>query len=115
VTNADAVGRNDRALQLLQAEESAHYRTNVGIAEVTGKPATVEVSVFLPDSKVVPRVTITLGANESRQLPILSSLGIGATYNARLSVRVTEGDGKVTAYGSVVDRTTQAPTYIPAQ
>ena len=115
VTNNDAVGRNDRSLQVLQAEESVHYRTNLGIAEVTGKAVTVEVSVFLPDSKVVPHVTLSLAANESRQIPILSSLGIGATYNARLSVRVTDGDGKVTAYGSVVDMATQAPTFIPAQ
>jgi uncharacterized repeat protein (TIGR01451 family) len=115
VTTTDAVGRNDRALQVLQAEESVHYRTNLGIAEVTGNPVTVEVSVFLPDSKVIPKVSLTLGANESRQIPILSSLGIGATYNARLAVRVTDGAGKVTAYGSVVDMTTQAPTYIPAQ
>jgi uncharacterized repeat protein (TIGR01451 family) len=115
VTTNDAVGRNDRSLQVLQAEESVHYRTNLGIAEVTGNPVTVEVSVFLPDSKVIPKVTLTLGANESRQIAILSSLGIGATYNARLAVRVTDGNGKVTAYGSVVDMTTQAPTYIPAQ
>jgi uncharacterized repeat protein (TIGR01451 family) len=115
VTNSDAVGRNDRSLQILQAEESVRYRTNVGIAEVTGKPATVEISVFLPDSKVVPRVTIQLGANESRQLDVLGGLGIGAAYNTRLAVRVTDGDGRVTAYGSVVDQTTQAPTFIPAQ
>lgn len=115
VTNGDAVGRNDRSLQILQAEESVRYRTNVGIAEVTGKPATVEIAVFLPDSKVVPRVTIQLGANESRQLDVLGGLGIGAAYNARLAVRVTDGDGRVTAYGSVVDQTTFAPTFIPAQ
>ncbi len=115
VTNTDAVGRNDRSLQILQAEESVRYRTNVGIAEVTGKPATVEIAVFLPDSKVVPHVTLQLGANESRQLDVLGGLGIGAAYNARLAIRVTDGDGRVTAYGSVVDMTTQAPTYIPAQ
>lgn len=115
VTNADAVGRNDRSLQILQAEESVRYRTNLGIAEVTGKAVTVEVSVFLPDSKVIPRVTLTLAANESRQLAVLNGLGIGAAYNTRLAVRVVDGEGKVTAYGSVVDMTTQAPTYIPAQ
>ena len=36
-------------------------------------------------------------------------------YNARISVKVTDGAGKITAYGSVLDMTTQAPTYIPAQ
>jgi len=33
VTAADAVGKTDRALQILQAEDSVRYRTNVGIAE----------------------------------------------------------------------------------
>jgi uncharacterized repeat protein (TIGR01451 family) len=115
VTASDAVGRNDRTLQIVQAEESARYRTNLGIAELSGKPAVAEISVFLPDSKVVPRVQIPLAAFESQQLPILSSLGLGAAYNARISVRVISGEGKVAAYGSVIDMTTQDPTYIPAQ
>jgi uncharacterized repeat protein (TIGR01451 family) len=115
ITQNDAVGSNDRALNILQAEESVRYRTNLGIAEVTGKPTIVEVTVSLPDSRVSPRVQIPLGAFESRQLPILSSFGIGATYNARISVKVIDGDGKITAYGSVIDMLTQDPTYIPAQ
>ncbi|HWS72248.1 MAG TPA: DUF11 domain-containing protein, partial [Thermoanaerobaculia bacterium] len=115
VTAKDAVGSGERSLQILQVEDSVRYRTNLGIAEVTGKPVMAEVSVFLPDSKVSPKVLIPLAAFESRQFPILSSLGLGATYNARLSVKVIDGDGKVTAYGSVVDQSTQDPTYVPAQ
>lgn len=115
VTQADAVGSGERALNILQVEDSAHYRTNLGVAEVTGKPATVEVSVVLPDSKISPHIQFTLGAYESTQFPIISSLGLGATYNARVSVKVLDGSGKITAYGSVVDMTTQAPTFIPAQ
>jgi uncharacterized repeat protein (TIGR01451 family) len=115
VTPNDAVGFNDRTLQILQVEESVRYRTNLGLAEVTGKPVTLEVSVFLPNSKVNPKLQIPLGPYESRQFPILRDLNIGATYNGRISVRVIDGDGKVTAYSSVVDMTTQAPTYIPAQ
>ena len=34
---------------------------------------------------------------------------------ARISVRVIDGQGKITAYGSVVDQKTQDPTYVPAQ
>jgi uncharacterized repeat protein (TIGR01451 family) len=115
VTLADSVGSGDRSLQILQVEDSARFRTNVGIAELNGKPAIVEVSVTLPDSRITPKVQIALGAYESTQLPILSSLGLGATYNARIAVRVIDGDGKVAAYGSVIDMTTQDATYIPAQ
>ncbi|HKO00963.1 MAG TPA: hypothetical protein VJ032_04680, partial [Thermoanaerobaculia bacterium] len=115
VTASDAVGNNDRALNILQVEESVRYRTNLGIAEVTGKPAVAEVTVNLPDSRVSPTVRIPLAAFESLQLPIISSFGIGATYNARISVKVVDGDGKITAYGSVIDMKTQDPTYVPAQ
>jgi uncharacterized repeat protein (TIGR01451 family) len=115
VTTADAVGFNERSLQLLQMEDSPRYRTNLGIAEVTGKAVTAEVTVILPDSKVAPKVQIPLGAFEYRQFAIISSLGLGNTYNARISVRVIDGQGKVTAYGSVIDQKTQDPTFVPAQ
>ena len=115
VTAADAVGAGDRSLQVLQTEDSPRYRTNVGIVEVSGKPATAEITVVLADSKVSPKLTVPLAAFEARQIPVLSSLGLGNVYNARISVKVTDGSGKITAYGSVLDMTTQAPTYIPAQ
>jgi hypothetical protein len=115
VTASDAVGSTDRALNILQVEASDRFRTNLGLAEVTGKPATVEVSVVVPDSKVTPKILFNLAANEFRQLPVLSSLGLTNTYNARLVVKVTNGEGRVTAYGSVIDMQTQDPTYVPAQ
>jgi hypothetical protein len=115
VTSADTVGISDRALNILQVEESVHYRTNLGVAEVTGKPATIEISVILPDSKVTPKVQLTLAPYEAVQFPVISNLNLGATYNARISLRVVDGEGKITAYGSVVDMATQAPTFVPAQ
>jgi len=115
VTPTDAIGNGERSLQLLQMEDSPRYRTNLGLAEVTGKPATAEVTVILPDSKVAPKVSIPLAAFEYRQFAIISSLGLGNTYNARISVRVIDGQGKVTAYGSVIDQKTQDPTFVPAQ
>jgi uncharacterized repeat protein (TIGR01451 family) len=115
VTPADAVGTGERSLQLLQMEDSPRYRTNLGLAEVTGKAATAEITVILPDSKVAPKVSIPLAAFEYRQFPIISSLGLGNVYNARISVKVIDGQGKVTTYGSVIDQKTQDPTFVPAQ
>ena len=115
ITPADAVGKGSRTLNVLQVEDSTRYRTNLGIAEVSGKPATVEVSVFLPDAKVAPKVTIPLAANEYRQFRVLQQLGVGTAYNARIAIRVIDGDGRITAYGSVIDMQTQDPTYVPAQ
>ena len=115
VTTEMAAGANERPLHILQVEDSVRYRTNIGVAEVTGQPATIEVQVFLPDSKATPTVTIPLAANEFRQFNVIRSLGLGNVYNARVLVRVVSGQGRVAAYGSVIDETTQDPTYVPAQ
>lgn len=115
VTEAEAVGRSSRPLHILQVEDSTRYRTNLGLVEVSGRPVTVLVQVFLPDSKVTPRVEISLAPNEFRQFAIIRELGLGNVYNARISVQVVGGDGRVTAYGSVIDEVTQDPTYVPAQ
>ncbi|HYC60119.1 MAG TPA: hypothetical protein VEK79_11200 [Thermoanaerobaculia bacterium] len=114
VTSAEATGIGGRTLHILQVEDSVRYRTNLGLAEVTGQPVTVEVQVWLPDSKVTPTVEVPLAANEFRQFG-LRDLGLGSVYNARVTVRVIEGTGRVTAYGSVIDELTQDPTYVPAQ
>jgi uncharacterized repeat protein (TIGR01451 family) len=115
VTPFDAVGKGDRSLQILQVEDSVRYRTNLGLAEVTGNAVTVEVTVVTPDSKVTPKLTFMMQPNEFRQFGIIRDLGLGNTYNARISVRVIDGDGRLTAYGSVIDMVTQDPTYVPAQ
>ena len=115
VTPFEAVGKDGRTLNILQVEDSVRYRTNVGLAEVSGKPVTIELTVVPPDSKVTPKVTMTLGANEFQQIPLLRNLGLTNTYNARITIRVIDGDGKVTAYGSVIDMNTQDPTYVAAQ
>jgi hypothetical protein len=114
VTVADSVGLGDRTLQILQLEQSTRMRTNVGVTETSGNAASVEISVLLPDSRVTPRVTLSLKPNEFVQIP-LAGLVPDGTYNARVAVRVTSGTGRVTAYGSVIDQVTQDPTYVPAQ
>ncbi|HEY3055042.1 MAG TPA: hypothetical protein VGK31_03810, partial [Thermoanaerobaculia bacterium] len=113
-TLADGIDRSGRALNILQVEDSSRYRTNVGLAEMSGKPSTVEISVTLPDSKVTPIIQVPLAANEFRQFG-LAEFGLGNVYNARVSVKVIDGDGRVTAYGSVIDQITTAPTYVAAQ
>ncbi|MBV9492760.1 MAG: hypothetical protein JOZ54_00835, partial [Acidobacteria bacterium] len=116
VTPNEAIGANDRALELLQVEESDRLRSNIGIAEVTGKPVKVRISVTPPDSKVSATTELDLGANGFKQLPqLLKAVGFDGTYNARVSVKVIEGDGRVTAYASVIDAITQDPTFVNAQ
>ncbi|HEX6087862.1 MAG TPA: hypothetical protein VF266_25240, partial [Thermoanaerobaculia bacterium] len=116
VTPAEAAGLESRPLQLLQVEESERFRSNVGLVEVSGKPVTLEISAVPPDGKISAVTELTLRPNEFRQLgSLLKSLGLDGTYNARVTVRVIEGEGRVTAYASVIDMQTNDPTYVPAQ
>ncbi|HEX8172891.1 MAG TPA: hypothetical protein VF824_20320 [Thermoanaerobaculia bacterium] len=115
VTPQQATGLGGRTLHILQVEDSSRYRTNIGLAEVSGKPVTVELQIVLPDSKITPTVQIDLQPNEFRQFAVIRDLGLGNVYNARVTLRVVGGAGRVTAYGSVIDELTQDPTYVPAQ
>ena len=90
-------------------------QTNVIDDDDGDRTPTAEVTIVLPDSRVTPRITVPLQAFESRQISVIHDLGLGNVYNARISVRVSDGAGKLTAYASVVDMSTQAPTYVPAQ
>jgi putative Ig domain-containing protein len=115
VTTSDSIGNGDRSLQLLQLENSDAFRTNIGLVETTGNPAVAEVSLIFPDSKVTPVISFTLAPNEFVQFP-LSAFGLtDSIYNARVSIRVVDGNGKVAAYGSLVDNLSKDPTYVPAQ
>ena len=116
VTAADAVGNGERALQIVQLEESPAFRTNLGLVEVTGNAVTVELLAYTPDSKVAGKLTLPLGAGE--YLPrngIFKSFGFSNVYNGRITARVISGTGRVAAYGSVIDNRTTDPTYVPSQ
>ena len=116
VTPEETAALNTRPLQILQVEESARFRSNIGIAEVQGNAATVEIAVTPPDAKFTAVTQLQLQPNEFRQLTsLLRSMGLADTYNARVSVRVISGTGGVTAYASVIDMATNDPTYVPAQ
>lgn len=116
VTAADAVGNGDRTLQIVQLEESPAFRTNLGLVEVTGNSASVELLAYTPDSKVASRTVVPLGAGQYlQQNQIFKSLGFSNVYNGRVTARVIAGSGRVAAYGSVIDNRTTDPTYVPSQ
>ena len=116
VTTADAVGNGDRALQIVQLEESPAFRSNLGLVEVTGNDASVELLAYSPDSKVASRTVVPLAAGSYLQKgQIFKSLGFSNVYNGRITAKVISGTGKVAAYGSVIDNRTTDPTYVPSQ
>jgi len=118
VVPAGGIGAGDRPLQILQLEQSDRFRSNVGLAELTGNPVDLEITLYMPDSKASPVLPVSLAPNEFKQInSIISSFfgQTGQTYNARVAVQVTGGTGRVAAYGSVIDNQSSDPTYVPAQ
>ncbi|MFZ2493238.1 MAG: hypothetical protein WA208_17300 [Thermoanaerobaculia bacterium] len=118
VPKSEGLGVGEGTVQLQQLESSAAYRTNLGVAEVSGKGAKVELIAVIPGSLATPRVTVDLKANEFVQLVNVFSSKFGLNseiYNARIAVRVIEGDGKIIGYASVIDQKTQDPTFVPAE
>lgn len=111
VTPEEGIGLGERPLQLLQLEQSARFRSNIGLAELTGNPVTVRLTMHFPDTKTTATTNVNLGANQFFQFQPLPS----PTYNGRITVEVLEGNGRVTAYGSVIDNESKDPTYVPAQ
>lgn len=116
VSEKEGLGINDGALQVQQVEESAAFRSNLGIVEMSGKPVQVEVTAVQPDSKIAPRAVIPLQANEFQQLNgVTRQLGLTTLYNGRVSIRVVGGSGKIAVYGSIVDNKSGDPTFVPGE
>ena len=118
VTPADGIGNGDSPLQVLQLEQSANFRSNLGLNELTGNPVTVRVTLIPAGSKTAAVLAdITLNPNEFRQLNSVFGQAYAGqnVYNGRATIQVVGGAGRVTAYGSVVDASTSDPTYVPAQ
>jgi hypothetical protein len=112
-TEENTIGLGNEPLHILQVEESTRFRTNVGLAETTGEPTTIELTASLPNNKIAAVTQVDLAANEFRQLnALLRSMGLDDSYNATVTVRVIGGNGRVMAYGSVIDNRTQDPTYV---
>ncbi|HKO56018.1 MAG TPA: DUF4214 domain-containing protein [Thermoanaerobaculia bacterium] len=115
VSPSDAVGLGDQ-LEVLQLEQSAGFRSNLGLVEVTGQPVDLEIIATTPDSKTSAKVPQHLDGNQFLQLSsVFNRFGFTTVYNGRITVKVVGGSGKVSAYGSVVDNQTQDPTYVPAR
>ena len=116
VTATDAVGLGDRGLEILQLEDSANFRSNVGLVEVTGNPVRVEMTLRTPDAKETGFLHFDLAGGEFLQVNrIFRSAGYANVYNGRVTLKVIEGAGRVAGYGSVVDNRTADPTYVPSQ
>lgn len=109
--------RQTRAAYVLQLEESERFRSNLGIAEITGNPVLMKITASVPGLIAAPSIQLGLQPYEFTQLNrvLTSFLGTGTAFNGSVTVEVIGGEGRIVTYGSVVDNVTQDPTYVPGQ
>ncbi|MFL6248501.1 MAG: beta strand repeat-containing protein [Thermoanaerobaculia bacterium] len=100
-------------LSLQQIAQSDRYRTNLGIVEGSGDPASLLVKVFGSDGQKLKEFPVNLAGGEHTQLnSFLSTNGVGPLSDGRVEISVVGGSGKVTAYASVLDNSTSDPLLV---
>jgi len=94
--------------------ENAGFRTNLGLCEVWGEPATVVVSIYDQSMSLLGTTTVELEPYMMIQLNrVARAAGVtGAVTNGVVGLEVTAGSGRVVAYLSVIDNGTGDPTTI---
>ncbi len=104
--------------QTTNAGKPGTFRTNIGIIEISGKPATVEVTVVYADIRqLISGIRLTtlryeVGPHGSVNKSLAEEIRIGNPNvsdlrSVQLKFRVVSGEGAVIAYTSSVDNGTQ--------
>jgi hypothetical protein len=99
--------------QLLGVQQSASFRTNLGVMEVAGEGTAFTIRFYDAAGSEVGTATGTVNPYSWWQKN-LSELGMPSGDNLRAEFEVTSG-GAILAYASVVDALTTDAYYVPAQ
>lgn len=112
-------GIDDAALATTQAGRPATFRTNLGLVEISGQPASVRVTLhFSPSprsaSQAVISGTFNLAANQFRLINRITrellgtsrDTNFGDLRNMQLDVEVIGGSGQVVPFTSSIDNGT---------
>ena len=107
---SEALGVGARAA-LLHGGRTSIVRTNVGMLNVSDAPAIAHVTLWGADGDLLGSTELTAAANGWTQLnDPFSKLGIESAPNA--TVRLEVSAGSVLAYASVIDGSTNDPSYV---
>ena len=111
-----AVANGSESATVLHLERSNAFRSNLGIAELSGSPAAVTWRLRDGSGALLGTRTVELEPHELVQVnDLFGAVGAGDRDNARVDIIVTSGPGAVAAYGSVVDNRTGDAIFVPAQ
>jgi hypothetical protein len=114
-----AIGRDGGWAAVLQLDQTAAangFRSNFGMAEVSGTDAVVEVELLRGDGggPIGGRRRYAVAGGSSVQQPLSNLLPEGGR-NVYLRFRVVSGEGRVLAYGVSIDNRSGDAIYIPAE
>jgi hypothetical protein len=115
VTPDDGIDAGE-TVQLQQLQESATFRSNLGVLNMSSAAAEVSVTLYDLNGLVVGSFTLELEASQLVQdnRPYLNRFGRSDIVGGYATVTVTSGSD-VFAYASVVDASTDDPTTIAMQ
>ena len=102
-------------LVLVPCFKASGFRLNVGVTEVTGQPAAVEIVLRDPAGglrALIPRAVPAGGLIQLDDLYGLANLKVGAAD--RIEVRVTGGTGRIAAWATPVDDATNDGSFLAA-
>jgi hypothetical protein len=112
-TPTSGLSSGDSAV-LMQLQENATFRTNIGFLNTGAVQATLRIRLFDTSGRrlAAPTRTVAPGARLQLQEPFANIAGRDDIDAGYVTVTVEEGDG-VIAYASVIDNTTNDPTTVP--
>jgi VCBS repeat-containing protein len=103
---ANFVGRGNNTITLQQIAQTSASRTNLGLVEGSGSPATVLIKMFNASGQQIGTMTQSLNGGQHLQInSVLARQNLNNVADGRVEVSVTSATGKVTAYASVLDNT----------
>jgi subtilisin-like proprotein convertase family protein len=113
-TAASAVGAGS-TLVLVPSFKASGFRVNVGVTEVTGRSVNVEVALRDPSGALralIPRSVPAGGLVQLNDVYSFTNLTPGPAD--RIEVRVTDGAGRVAAWATPVDDSTNDGSFVAA-
>ena len=95
--------------------ESWDFRYNYGMVETAGAAVTVKISAYAQGGGFMKEKTVTVRPYEAKQWNVSDLLDGGNAWNWRLRIEVTDGAGRVIAYGSGIANASNDPSTFAMQ
>jgi len=110
-----ATGNDATLIQLTSSPSNdSGFRTNLGLVNLEGFPATIDIDLYLADLTILGRVSVDLEPYEYDQIDgIFSRVSSDPVADGIAITRAATTGARYLTYASVIDNLTGDPIYIP--